>query len=320
MAQQVQEYIIGVDVSKNRLDLYMLASEQNFAINNDIESIERWLDSSAGPLRLAIEPTNSYHIAFAQAAYSRGHQVYLIDPYRLAHYREGVGPRVKADHQDAQLLARYLHREAAEFKLWKPLKQGPQRFWRLLKRRATLVQTVTRMRQSLTDLGALQTDVDRLIKHSRDLVKKMDRTLLAQAIALGWETHVRRCQAIPGVGPLTALAIVATYHRGQFRNHDAFIAFMGMDVRIRESGRYRGRRKLTKKGESELRRLLFNAAMRGRQHSLWEPYYLALRDRGLSSTAAFVALGRKMARLCFVLLNKETDFDPNFCSQACMAT
>ena len=98
-------------------------------------------------------------------------------------------------------------------------------------------------------------------------VKKIDRALLAQAKSLDWETHVRRCQAIPGVDPLTALAIVATYHRGQFRNDDAFIAFMGMDVRIRESGRFRGRRKLTKKGEPELRRLLFNAAMRGRQHS-----------------------------------------------------
>ena len=49
-------------------------------------------------------------------------------------------------------------------------------------------------------------------------------------------------------------------------------------------------------------------------------YYLALRERGLSSTAAFIALGRKIARLCFVLLRKEVDFEPNFRSGACMAT
>jgi transposase len=320
MAQRVRESIIGVDVSKNTLDVYVLASEETCSIDNEVKSIERWLDGSAGPLCVAIEPTNSYHIAFAQAAHSRGHQVYLIDPYRLAHHREGVGQRVKADHQDAQLLARYLHREAAELRLWEPLEQGPQRFWRLLKRRATLVQSVTRLRQSLTDLGSLQSDVDGLIEHSQTIIKKIDRALLVQAKALCWDTQVHRCQAIPGVGPLTALAIVATYHRGQFRSDDAFIAFMGLDVRVRESGRFRGRRKLTKKGEPELRRLLFNAAMRGRQHSHWEPYYLALRDRGLSSTAAFVAVGRKMARLCFVLLKKEIDFDPNFCSRACMAT
>lgn len=97
MAQRVQESIIGVDVSKKTLDVYMLASEETCSINNEVKSIERWLDGSAGRLCVAIEPTNSYHIAFAQAAHSRGHQVYLIDPYRLAHYREGVGQRVKTD-------------------------------------------------------------------------------------------------------------------------------------------------------------------------------------------------------------------------------
>lgn len=49
-----------------------------------------------------------------------------------------------------------------------------------------------------------------------------------------------------------------------------YLAFMGMDVRVRESGQWRGRRKLTKKGDPEVRRLLFNAAMR------------CTRSRGLS--------------------------------------
>ncbi len=205
MTQRVEEYIIGVDVSKNKLDLYVLATDQSYSITNDTESIEQWLETYSGPIRLAMEPTNTYHLAVAHAAYARGHQVYLIDPYRLAHYREGVGQRVKADAQDAQLLARYLQREVGELRLWKPLKQGASRFWRLLKRRATLVQTVTGMKQSLTDLGALQADVDSLIEQCQKTIKRTDRALLAQAKVLGWQTQVRRCQAIPGVGPLTAL-------------------------------------------------------------------------------------------------------------------
>jgi len=320
MTQPVPQYTVGIDVSKRTLDLYELATDRSSVIANDTESIKQWLDRWSGPLRLAMEPTNTYHLAIAHAAHARGHLVYLVDPYRLTHYRAGVGQRVKADCQDAKLLARYLQHEAAELRLWEPLQPGPQEFWRLLKRRATLVQTVTRMQQSLTDLGSLQADVDALIEQCRSTVKKIDQALLAQAKALGWAAQVRRCQGIPGVGPLTALAMVATYQRAQFRNDDAFIAFMGMDVRIRESGQYRGRRKLTKKGEPELRRLLFNAAMQGRRNLHWQPYYLALRERGLSSTAAFIALGRKIARLCFVLLRKEVDFEPNFHSGACMAT
>ena len=320
MTQLIDENIIGIDVSKNTLDVYVSATDQSCCIANDAESIETWLAQQTGSIRLAIEPTNTYHLAIATAAHTRGHQVYLIDPYRLTHYREGVGQRAKADLQDAQLLARYLQREGAALRRWAPLKQGPQRFWRLLKRRATLVQTVIRMRQSLTDLGALQEDVEALIEQCQKTLRQFDRALQTQAKALGWEAQARRCQSIPGVGPLTALAMVATYHRGRFRNDDAFIAFMGMDVRVRESGRCRGRRKLSKKGDPELRRLLFNAAMQGRRNAHWEPYYLALRERGLSSTAAFVALGRKLARLCFVLMRKEVDFDPNFASRACVTT
>lgn len=73
-----------------------------------------------------------------------------------------------------------------------------------------------------------------------------------------------------------------------FRNDDAFIAFMGMDVRVRDTGLYRGRRKLSKKGDPQLRRLLFNAAMQRRRNAHWEPYYLALRERGLSCSAPLV--------------------------------
>jgi transposase len=73
MAQRVQESIIGVDVSKNTLDVYVLASEESCSISNDSESIEHWLDSCCGPVRVAIEPTNSYRIDFAQATHSRGH-------------------------------------------------------------------------------------------------------------------------------------------------------------------------------------------------------------------------------------------------------
>ena len=72
----------------------------------------------------------------AQLAYARGHQVYLIDPLRLAHYRQDVGQRVKADRQDAHLLARYLDREISELRRWQPETPHQERFWHLLKRRA----------------------------------------------------------------------------------------------------------------------------------------------------------------------------------------
>jgi transposase len=310
MTHQATDNIIGVDVCKATLDIHEWGTGEAYSIANTPAAIMQWLARWTGPMRLAVEPTNTYHRALAEAAHAAGHAVYLLDPYRLAHYRQGVGARVKADPQDAELLARYLAREAGTLRAWAPLGGAQQRFWHLLKRRATLVRARVQLQQSLTDLGPLQAELDTLLAQHAHLIRQLDRALLAEATALGWTREVEHCQSIPGVGPLTALAMVATYHRGAFRSADAFIAFMGLDVRIRDSGQMRGRRKLTKKGDPELRRLLFNAAMQGRRSPHWEPYYLSLRLRGLSTTAAFVALGRKLARLCFALLRHGTDFNP----------
>ena len=211
-------------------------------------------------------------------------------------------------------------REKPELRPWTPLTQGQQRFWQLLKRRSTLVRSRVQLRQSLTDMGSLQEDVDALLEQCVRMIAKLDRALLAQARELGWSDSVARCRAIPGIGPLTAMALVATWHRGAFCNVDAFIAFLGLDVRVRQSGRWQGRRKLTKKGHGEIRRLLFNAAMQARRNALWAPYYLRLRDRGLSSTAAFVALSRKLAKVCFALLQNNSQFDPLALKRTCMST
>jgi transposase len=307
-------------VCKATLDICEHESGRAYSIGNDATSIEAWLDSKAGHLQLAVEPTNRYHEAVAEAAYARGHDVYWIDPYRLSHYRAGLGRRAKTDPEDAYLLARFLAREVGELRPWRPLPQGQQRFWRLLKRRSTLVRAKVQLRQSLTDMDTLQDEVDALLRHCVRMIANLDRALLTQAKELGWSDSITRCRAIPGVGPLTAMALVATWHRGDFSNVDAFIAYLGLDVRVRQSGRWQGRRKLTKKGDGEIRRLLFNAAMQARRNELWEPYYLRLRDRGLSTTAAFVALSRKLAKVCFALLQNNSQFDPLAHRSACMET
>ena len=320
MAQQDSAIIIGIDVCKDTLDIFEHESGRAYSIGNEAASIEAWLAGREGRLQLAIEPTNRYHEAVAEAAHARGHEMYLIDPYRLTHYRAGLGRRAKTDPEDARLLARFLAREMGELRPWTPLTQGQQRFWQLLKRRSTLVRSKVQLRQSLTDMGTLQEDVDALLAHCGQMIAKLDRALLAQAKALGWSESIARCRAVPGIGPLTAMALVATWHRGAFSNVDAFIAFLGLDVRVRQSGRWQGRRKLTKKGHGEIRRLLFNAAMQARRNALWAPYYLRVRDRGPSSTAAFVALSRKIAKVCFALLQNNSQFDPLADRPACMST
>ena len=115
---QSRETTIGIDVSKAQLEVYELATGKTYRIANTLDAISQWLDGCGcdKQVRFALEPTNRYHQLVAQLAHARGHAVYLVDTLRLAHYRQGVGQRVKADRRDAQLLARYLDREVSELR------------------------------------------------------------------------------------------------------------------------------------------------------------------------------------------------------------
>jgi len=310
MTKRVAKRTYGVDVAKAWLDIHSAEDNEVVRIDNDVGAIERWLRSLCGPVRLSVEATNTFHELFIAHAYQQGHHVYVVDALKLSRYRDAVGCRAKTDQHDAALLARYLCREYQQLKLWKPLDLRQTAFWRMLKRRATVVHTSTRLRQSLTDLGMLDSASKALIEHCQQLIRQLERELMASARELGWVEELKYSRSIPGIGPLSAMGLVAAFHRGTFRSADAFIAFLGLDVRVRDSGRFRGRRKLTKKGEPEIRRLLYNAAMAACRDPYWKPYYLSLRNRGFSGTAALVALSRKLARVAFALLSQQTSFTP----------
>ncbi len=320
MAKQVAERTIGVDVAKRWLDIHTAGQEGCERIDNTAGAIHAWLRSLEPSARVAVEATNRYHEAFTEQAHAMGHRVYVVDAFRLSRYRDAVGRRAKTDRGDAELLARYLQQEYPHLSRWQPRDPRQTRLWRLLRRRATLVQTTVRLRQSLVDLGNLDAAVKDLIAHCQQLARRIDRELLEQSRRLGWQPDLERSRRVPGLGPLTSLALVATFHRHNFRSADAFVAFIGIDVRVRDSGRYRGRRKLTKKGDPEIRRLLYNAAMAGCRDPHWRDYYQSLRDRGLSGTAALMILARKIVRVCFALITKKVDFNPDRRNTPCHAT
>src|SRR5438093_13694765 len=72
----------------------------------------------------------------------------------------------------------------------------------------------------------------------------------------------------------------------------------------------RGRRRLSKRGPAELRRLLFNGARSASKTKLWRPLYERYRARGLSTIEATVVLARKLVRVAFSIYRHGTTFDP----------
>lgn len=90
--------------------------------------------------------------------------------------------------------------------------------------------------------------------------------------------------------------LVNTLERVHPQSPDAFVAFTGLDPRPMDSGQHRGRRRLSKRGPAEPRRLLYLAAMSTAKTKTWKPIYEHYRAKGLSSTATLVILARRIAR------------------------
>jgi len=305
MAKPVTQITLGIDVAKDHLVCHCWNTDQYQVLDNEPASITAWLKTFSGPVRIAIEPTSHYHLTLVESALQQGCTLYLVSARQLSHYRQAVNLRHKTDPQDAWLLARYLQHEAEQLRPFQPQDRRAQRLWRLITRRATVVQARQRLHQSMREL---RLPMRALMTQFEALLQRLDRQIQNLVRELGWWQHYRRCLSIPGIGPANAAALVAAYHRGAFAGSDAFVAFLGLDIRLRESGRFKGRSKLTKQGEPELRRLLYCASRPATSHGRFADYHQRMIDKGMSKIAARVALARKLARIAFTLMNRQEYF------------
>lgn len=310
MAMRVSTSIVGVDVAKVELVTYQADLDLLTSITNDKPTIKRWLKTLPRPTAIAVEATNVYHIDLVELAYEAGFDVYIIDGFQLSNYRKGVGVRSKTDASDARLLARYLKNEGEDLRPWTPPPAVYGKLQSLLRRRASLVQAKTSLTQSWANDASLKAVFATFLKSVERLdvlVQKKLKDVLREA---GLLEEVARCQAIEGIGFLTATALVMAYNRGDFNSGDSFIAFLGMDLRVSDSGQKNGRRSLTKRGCSEVRRLLHNAAMSASRSSAWKGFYTDHLSKGKATTQVLVMLARKLARIGFSLMKNQGEYQP----------
>jgi|SRR5690554_2056242 len=309
---------IGIDASKD--ELVIDDGQRTITVPNTKADVRQWLKQLPGLARIGVEATGTYHVQVLEQAAKKRHQLYVIDGYRLNRYRDGVGERAKTDFTDARLVRRYLCKEYDELRPWQAPPAAYAGLKRLLRRRAKIVQARTALRQSLAGVPELRAVSRVLLERIDAALAQVDRLMIKWVEKAGLQDAVRRLDQIEGVGPLIASAFATSYLRGDFRSSDAFVAFLGLDVRVRDSGRQRGRRKLTKKGDGEVRRLAYVAAMAACRTGRWREMHLANQARGLSKIQSLVIIARKLVRLAFALLKSGEEYRPQPCQGAGLAT
>jgi transposase len=304
---------IGVDVAKK--EVVIACSQNTFpvrTVSNTPTALRKFLKTLPPDTRIGMEATGHYHQDLADLAVSLGLSVYVLNPKDVWHYAKGVGMRAKTDVVDAALIARYIANEAVHLRAYEPATAEQRLMDQLLKRRAKIVSLKTAFRLSCADAPFLNSQAEKLIADFTDVLKQIDQEIARlNATIPKRQEQVKHLQSIAGVGLLTSSWLANLFDRVKFKNSDAVVAFVGIDPRPCDSGQKRGRRRLSKRGPSEGRRLLYNAAMAAAKSPVWKPLYEHYRHLGWPSTATIVIIARKILRIAFTLTKKGSCFDPN---------
>lgn len=304
---------LGADVDSRSVVVACAAgSFRPQRIANTRKDILAWLQTVPRGSRLAMESTGGYQQLLADLGQRVGMQVFVINPRDLRRYAQGIGRRGKTDRMDAEVIARYVAREHSELHAYVPPSTAQRRLTQLMGRRAKLVQIKGSIDQSLRGLPALRSEAKRLIAGIDRLIARvelmMQQTLEQIPAAREAAEHIA---TITGFGPLGSTCLAHSFTRLPYANSDAVVASSGLDPRPEDSGQKHGRRRLSKQGPAEQRRILFNCARSAARTKLWQPYYQAQLAKGLSATAATVILARKMLRVAFAVYKHGQPFNPS---------
>lgn len=309
---------IGVDVAKD--EIVAACAEQSFArhkIANGRATLLAWLKTLPAGSRIGMESTSSYHELLAELAHKLGFVVYVLNPKDVRHYAKGIGKRGKTDRVDAEVIARFVAKEHAMLHPFVPPTREQRQLDRLLKRRTKLTRIRGALKQSLKGVSGFASELKSVVVRLDAMIKRIDGKVrvLIEASPESQEACAR-LQRIPGVGPVVGSGVLNSLQRVPFSNADAFVAFCGWDPRPDDSGRKTGRRRLSKRGPSQLRYLLYNAAMAASRTKAWRPFYERALAKGLSRIEALVILARQIARTAWSIYAHKTQFDPQRISQA----
>ena len=300
----METLVVGCDISQQWIDVQYLEPERHFRIANTPSAVARLAGGLPPGSQVGMEATGTLHELLADAMSAVGHVVFVLNPRWIHRYAASVGTRGKCDRGDARVIARFVHAEAARLHRYQPLSPQQREIRMLLHRRAELIKLKTATRQSFAD------QAKGVLREFESLLKAIDARIKMLITANPqWQALAKRLRRIPGVGPLVAAHLVEALSAKPFNAVEAFIAHTGMDPRPNDSGQKRGRRRLTHHGDAHLRGALFMGAMAACKRPEWRVLFDHSRRKGLPSTAAYVVVARKIARVAFSLYRTGQDYD-----------
>ncbi len=301
MTAKNDELFVGIDVAKATLDIAIHGETAVSQQPNDDDGILAVVERLNGInlTLVVVEASGGWEMNLVAALAAAGLPVAVVNPTRVRYFAKAMGQYAKTDKLDARLLACFAERVRPEVRL---LKQGEQaRLSQVISRRQQLVKMLTMEKNRCsTTQGEMRTQLDSHIQWLKAEITKLNDKMRQLIDACPqWQAKEMVLRSMPGVGPVTALTLLADLPELGELNRQKIAALVGLAPINKDSGPRQGKRRIFG-GRVSVRCVLYMAALSAsKTNPVISEFYERLLANGKAKKVALTACMRKL----LVMLN-----------------
>ncbi len=305
--EQERAYV-GVDVSKDRLDLAVHSHHEIRGFANTATGISKLLKhvTSLGPVLVVMEATGGYEMSLAAALAEAAIPMSIVNPRQVRDFARSTGQLAKTDSIDARILAKFAAVIGPEPRMLADIQTLELRD--ILARRDQLNEMITAEKNRLHHArGPLRDHISAHIAWLERSLAEMDSELkrFIEASPL-WREKDNLLKSVPGIGPVLASTLVANLPELGALNRKQIAALVGVAPFNRDSGKMRGKRSCWG-GRAEVRAALYMATLVATKHNpVIRKFYERLCAAGKAKKAAITACMRKLLTIVNAMIKHRT--------------
>ncbi len=301
--------VVGIDVSKDRLDVHVHPSGEAFGVARNAEGLEalnRRLLPLA-PMTVALEATGGFESVVAASLCGAGLPVIVVNPAQVRAFAQALGKRAKTDPIDAAVIARFVEATKPQIR---PLPDADTKHLaELVSRRRQIIQMIVaeRQREKQTANRKMQKSIARLILALSKELNVLDIGI-DEAVrgSPAWHEKEDLLRSVPSVGPVVARSLIAELPELGRLDRRQIASLAGLAPWTRQSGKWRGK-SFTGGGRTSVRTTVFMAALVATRHNpLLKAFYQRLIAAGKPKMVALIAVARKLLTILNAIVRDKT--------------
>ncbi len=304
---------VGIDVSKDRLDVHVRPGGEAFAVSRDGKGLEDLIGRlrTLSPQLIAVEATGGYETVVAAAIAGAGLPLVVVNPAQVRHFAQAIGKRAKTDPIDAGVIAAFVEAVKPDVRA---LPDEAQRLLaELVARRRQIIEMIVAEGQREKRAGNVRIRKG-IVRHIKMLEKELptiddDIGTLVRGSPI-WREKEDLMVSFPGIAQRLARSILAEVPEIGSLTRRQIASLAGIAPFTRQSGRWKGR-SMIGGGRAPARAALFMAALVASRHNpVLKPFYARLLAAGKPKMVALIAVARKILTILNAMIRDNRKWQP----------